>query len=77
MSTGVNLPRISPRHLVDFDVPLPPLGEQRRIAVILDQADTLRRKRREALELIERLPHSLFIESFGDPFSNPKGLEKV
>lgn len=50
-----------------LDVPLPPLPEQRRIAAILDEADALRTKRRESLELLARLRSSLFIREFGVP----------
>ncbi|WP_298331059.1 restriction endonuclease subunit S [Asticcacaulis sp.] len=39
---------------------LPPLEEQRRIAAILDQADTIRRQRRAALERLEELKGALF-----------------
>ena len=70
---GANLPRLSPKLLAKFPVILPPLPEQRRIAAILDRADAIRRKRRQAIELTEELLRSVFLEMFGDPVTNPKG----
>ncbi len=52
---------------------LPPLAEQRRIADILDKADAIRRKRKEAIALTEELLRSAFLDMFGDPVTNPKG----
>jgi type I restriction enzyme S subunit len=46
-------------------LPLPPLNEQRRIAAILDQADSLRRKRLAALRQTEALRKSIFESMFG------------
>ena len=66
--TGSAGQRRVPRQFLErLEIPLPPLDEQRRIAAILDQADALRRKRREALELSELLPKAHFIRLFGDP----------
>jgi type I restriction enzyme S subunit len=56
-------------------IPLPPLEEQRRIAAILDKADGVRRKHKEAIRLTEELLKSTFLEMFGDPVTNPKGWE--
>ena len=47
-------------------LPLPPIEEQRRIASILDAADALRAKRRQALETLDSLTQSIFIEMFVD-----------
>ncbi len=58
-------------------VPLPPLEEQRRIAEVLDKADALRQKRRLALQKLDTLLQSVFLEMFGDPVKNPRGWEKV
>ena len=65
-ATGANLPRLSPRVLARFEIPLPPLPEQRRIAAILDQAETLRTQRRAALAQLDSLTQSLFLDMFGN-----------
>ncbi len=59
---------------LSLSVPLPAITEQTRILAILDQADALRAKRREALAQLDSLTQSIFIEMFGDPVANPKGF---
>ena len=75
--SGANLPRLSPKQLASFQVPLPPLAEQKRIAEILDAADALRAKRREALAQLDALLQSIFLDMFGDPVTNPMGWQVV
>jgi len=52
-----------------------PVSEQRRIAAVLDKADTIRRKRRQSLGLLDEFLRSAFLELFGDPVRNEKGWE--
>jgi len=59
--------------LEELSIPLPPLDEQRRIAAILDQADDLRRKRRDTLQKLQKVGRAVFLEMFGDPTANKKG----
>ena len=67
------LPRIRSGEIAATPIPLPRLDEQKRIAAILDKADQLRQKRRQAIALLDSLTQSIFLEMFGDPVSNPKG----
>ncbi|WP_083865032.1 restriction endonuclease subunit S [Nocardia brevicatena] len=69
--TGIN--HLGRAALAKWKVPLSPIEEQRRIAAILDHADALRAKRREALARLDELTQSIFIDMFGDPVSNPSG----
>jgi len=62
--------------LATLEIPLPPLDEQKRIAAILDKADQLRQKRRQAIALLDSLTQSIFLEMFGDPVSNPKAWNR-
>lgn len=74
---GTGVPTLN-RNLVHVvEVPLPPLEEQRRIAAILDKADAIRRKRKQAIQYTEELLRSTFLEMFGDPVANPKGWEII
>ncbi|MCS6210431.1 restriction endonuclease subunit S [Shewanella baltica] len=61
--------------LLSVEIPLPPLAEQKRIATILDKADAIRRKRKQAIKLADDYLRSVFLDMFGDPVTNPKGWE--
>ncbi len=67
------IPGVNRDSLYSKKIPLPPLEEQKRIAAILDKADAIRRKRKEAIALTEELLRSTFLDMFGDPVTNPKG----
>jgi type I restriction enzyme S subunit len=74
-ATGASYPAVSDRIIFESPIPLPPLQEQRRIAAILDQAETLRTQRRQALAHLDTLSQSLFLDMFGDPVANPQRFD--
>lgn len=61
------------RFLKDLPVSVFAPSEQRRIVEILDQADALRKLRREADAKVARILPALFLKMFGDPATNPMG----
>ena len=74
--TGIAQKNFGPSHLKRLRISLPPLAEQKQIAGILDAADALRAKRREALAQLDTLLQSIFLDMFGDPVTNPMGLPR-
>ena len=77
ISGGAVMPGINVGRLKKLMVRVPPLAEQKRIAGILDTADALRAKRREALAQLDTLLQSTFLDMFGDPVTNPMVWEVV
>lgn len=76
-ATGANLPRLSPTALARFEIPVPALAEQQRIAKILDQTDALRANRRLTLLLIDELVGSIYHELFDGLDCGSAPLEMV
>ena len=59
--------------LSGVSIDVPPLDEQRRIAVTLDKVTDLITKRRQQLDKLDELVKARFVEMFGDCKANPKG----
>ncbi|MCZ0914935.1 restriction endonuclease subunit S [Gordonia amicalis] len=57
--------KLESRVLENLRIPFPPLAEQRRIAAILDHAESLRTIRRQVLLQLEMLEQSIFHDMFG------------
>ncbi|MBC5850662.1 restriction endonuclease subunit S [Vibrio cincinnatiensis] len=70
-----SIPGLNRDDFYDTEIPLPPLDEQKRIAAILDKADAIRQKRKQAIDLADEFLRSVFLDMFGDPVTNPKGWE--
>lgn len=76
LGNGATFKEVSKKIVEEFEIPLPPLSEQKRIAAILDKADAIRRKRQQAIQLADDFLRAVFLDMFGDPVTNPKGLRK-
>ncbi|WNC33053.1 MULTISPECIES: restriction endonuclease subunit S [unclassified Thermosynechococcus] len=72
-AAGSTVPHVRAKVVDELQVPLPPLPVQERIVEILQKADEIRQKRKQALELVDKILPALFMEMFGDPATNPKG----
>nr|WP_158715442.1 restriction endonuclease subunit S [Streptomyces sp. WMMB 714] len=59
-----NISNLDLKRCANLLVPLPEIGEQKRIAAVLDQVDALRTKRREAITLLDDLARSIFRSMF-------------
>lgn len=72
LSQGAAQPGVNATKLASVRVPVPHVEEQRRIAAILDKAESARRKRQGAIRLIDAFLRSVFIDMFGPPDESSK-----
>ncbi|MCY4667039.1 MAG: restriction endonuclease subunit S, partial [Rhodococcus sp.] len=73
LATGASYPAVSDKIVKAAPIPLPPINEQKRIAVALDAADELRAKRRAALAKLDTLTQAIYIDMFGEATDWPTG----
>lgn len=72
---GAKMPRVVMDWFWAHEAPIPLPKEQSRIVELLDEADRLRRLRREADAKAARILPALFLRMFGDPVTNPMGWQ--
>lgn len=75
--TGTTRGKLTKSALNKIKIPLPPLKEQKKIAAILDKAQALIDKRKEAIIKLDELIQTVFLDMFGDPMQNEKGWNIV
>ena len=75
LGNGATFKELSKSIISSFKIPLPPLETQKKIAAILDAADSYKQKTKALIEKYDQLTQSLFLDMFGDPVTNPKGWE--
>jgi type I restriction enzyme S subunit len=76
-NTGARMPRADMSVLLRMSLPLPHLDEQRRIVGLLDRAAEIRRRAEAARAKARAIIPALFLDTFGDPATNPKGWPEV
>lgn len=71
-ASGATVKGITIDDIKDLAIALPIFSEQQRIAKYLEQADSLRRLHRYALEMSESFLKATFIKLFGDPYATKR-----
>jgi type I restriction enzyme S subunit len=61
---GTTRAKLTKGNAEKIKIPLPPLAEQQRIAAILDKAELVKCKRELAIEKLDSLAESIFLETF-------------
>lgn len=74
LSTTVTIPSLTKSNLLNIEMALPPLDEQKDIAAVLDKVSELISLRKQQLAKLDELVKARFVEMFGDPVHNDKGL---
>lgn len=72
-----SVPSIRASDVLNIEIPLPPLDEQKRIAAILEEADYARQARSFTQSVSETFLQEVFVEMFGDPVNNPMGWDVI
>ncbi len=63
---GATFKQVNKEDVGELRLALPPIDEQRRVATILDRADSLCAKRRQTLAHVDELAQSVFLDMFAD-----------
>ena len=71
------VPILNKTQFSEIEIELPSLEQQEKISVQLNKINDLISQRNLQLSKLDELVKSRFIELFGDPETNPKGLKKV
>ena len=73
---GGILKNLSAKIVKNIKIELPSYSDQKKIANLLTQVETLIAKREESIGLLDELLRSSFLDMFGDPVLNSKGWDK-
>ena len=75
ISVGSLSPTVNWKELKELEFEIPDIESQRKTVELLKSANALKENYENLLSLTDELVKSQFIEMFGDPISNPKGIK--
>lgn len=80
--TGAIIKKLTQEAARKLAIPLPSLGEQKKLVAVFSKVERIKKKRLESTNLLDKYLQSLFVEMFGDIDINPFGwpattLEKI
>lgn len=75
--TGATQSALNLQAFKSIKIPVPPIETQKKVVEVLEKAESIIKKRKKAIKLLDELVKSRFIEMFGDPVSNPKRWKMV
>lgn len=76
LGNGATFKELAKPAVEGFEIPLPPIDDQLRIAHLLGKVEGLIAQRKQNLQHLDDLLKSVFLEMFGDPVRNEKGWDK-
>jgi type I restriction enzyme S subunit len=74
---GSTMKHIVRKDFLKHKIPLPSIEKQQHIVKILDLAQSLIEKRKQAIAYLDDYIKAVFLDMFGDPVSNPKGIKTL
>ena len=74
-NNGSSQPNLSAASVREYDIELPELSVQKEVVERLEKVKNVIDSRMQELQLLDELIKARFVEMFGDPINNSKGLE--
>ena len=75
-TSGAKMPRANTADLKAVEMECPPINEQNRIVSQINSILTIIAHRKNELSRLDELIRARFVETFGDPITNPKGWDR-
>ena len=76
-TAGAKMPRLGTKDLINAEIPVPSIEQQKKIAEKFKKLEQLISLRKQQLAKLDELVKARFVEMFGDPVSNPLHWKKV